>query len=195
MAMPDDKLAAWLMKKARRQPLVRSLSALEGFVTATVVGPSLPNPFIPLCAAVGVRPDVLYAPPGPSMAALAAAVVRFNDLGETLRVEGERFKPSFISKSGGGVDPRPWCQAFYAAVQLNQKAWKTLLDLDNTLHGLLLPILIYCVDDNGHPVLGPPRPGPETASFIEHEAHLDIAPVLCAIRDHYHTTHYADHDG
>lgn len=188
MAMPDDKLTAWLVANTKRRPLVRSLPALDGFVAAMVVGPSLPNPFIPLCAAVGVSQNVLNAPSGPAMAALAAAAVRFNELGETLRIEQERFKPRFITRADGGVDPRTWCQAFYTAVQLNKKAWQALLEPNSSLHGLLLPILIYCVDDDGRPVLGPPRPGPETAAFIEHEAHLDIPLVLCAIREHYNTT-------
>lgn len=186
LAMPDDQLADWLLTKINRRPLVRSLSALEGFVTAVVVGPSLPNPFIPLSAAVGVTPDVLDEPPNPAMAALAAAVVRFNELGETLRVEGERFKPRFIAKAGGGIDPRPWCQAFYTALLLNQKLWKPLLNPNHNLHGLMLPILIYCIDSKGRPVLGPPRPGPETAAFIEHEAHQDIPAMVNAIREHHH---------
>lgn len=41
------------------------------------------------------------------------------------------------------IDPRPWCQGFYAAINLNIKKWKRLLDLNNPNHGLLLPILIY----------------------------------------------------
>ncbi|GAC1580640.1 MAG: UPF0149 family protein [Sphingomicrobium sp.] len=192
MAMPDDKLAAWLTANTKRRPLVHSLSALEGFVAALVVGPSLPNPFVPLCAAVGVSYNVLNAPPGPGMAALAAAAVRFNELGETLRIEQERFKPRFITKANGGVDPRPWCQAFYTAVQLNIKAWQALLAPNSSLYGLLLPILIYCVDDEGRPVLGPPTPGPETAAFIEHEAYLDIPLVLSGIREHFQATRSSD---
>jgi len=49
--------------------------------------------------------------------------------------------------------------------------------------GLLLPILIYCVDKKGLPVLGKPRPGPETAHFIENEAYLDISAVVPAIKE------------
>ena len=58
-----------------------------------------------------------------------------------------------------------------------------MLDLGNINHGLLLPILIYCVDKKGNPVLGKPRPRPETAHFIEHEAHLDIALVIPALKE------------
>ena len=33
-------------------------------------------------------------------------------------------------------------------------------------HGLLLPILLYCTDPLGRPMLGPPREGPETEQFL-----------------------------
>jgi uncharacterized protein len=31
-------------------------------------------------------------------------------------------------------------------------AWAPLLDLGNINHGLLLPILVHCVDDQGRPL-------------------------------------------
>ncbi|MGX5845176.1 hypothetical protein ACWGTI_31445, partial [Mesorhizobium sp. ArgA1] len=71
-------------------------------------------------------------------------------LGEEL---GEKARPASTTKPSGGIDPRPWCQGFYAAMTLNIKRWKRLLDLKNPNHGLLLPILIYCVDKKGRPVL------------------------------------------
>jgi len=86
-------------------------------------------------------------------------------------------------KADGGIDPRPWCQGFYAAMNLNMKDWKPILNRGNIHHGLLLPILIYCVDKKGLPVLGKPRPGPETAHFIENEAYLDISAVVPAIKE------------
>ena len=53
-------------------------------------------------------------------------------------------------------------------------------------HALLLPILIYYVDKKGLPVLGKPRPGPQTERFLENEANLDIAVVIPAIKElHY----------
>ncbi|RWD39542.1 MAG: hypothetical protein EOS36_33495, partial [Mesorhizobium sp.] len=60
------------------------------------------------------------------------------------RYRPQDFAPRFATKPGGGIDPRPWCQGFYAAMNLNIKCWKRLLDLKNPNHGLLLPILIYC---------------------------------------------------
>ena len=98
----------------------------------------------------------------------------------------------FATKANGNIDPRPWCHGFYAAMQLNKKDWKPLLDLGNVNHGLLLPILIYCVDKKGNPVLGKPRPGPETAHFIEHEAYLDIALVIPALKELNNESRYGN---
>jgi uncharacterized protein len=197
-AMSDAELAAWLLVKINRRPLARSLPALKGFLTAVVVGPSLPNPFIPIFAALGLASDAYEDASSPEFAALSAAVVHYNRIATILSERPADFEPCFTAKPGGGVDPRPWCQGFYSAVELSRKPWRPLLDLNNHLHRLLLPIFIYCKDKKGRPVLGPLRPGPETATFIEDEAHKDIASMVAAIREHHHTTWYdkpvpADH--
>ena len=57
-----------------------------------------------------------------------------------------------------------------------------LLDLSRIDHGLLLPILLYCTDPLGRPMLGPPREGPETEQFLR-ETYQDIPLVIPAIRD------------
>lgn len=59
--------------------------------------------------------------------------------------------------------------------------WRPLLDLSRTDHGLLLPILLYCTDPLGRPMLGPPREGPETERFLR-TAYHDIPLVIPAIR-------------
>jgi uncharacterized protein len=45
--------------------------------------------------------------------------------------------------------------------------------LSNINRGLLLPILLHCVDDQGRPLLGPARKGRDTAEFLRN-AHSDI---------------------
>jgi hypothetical protein len=60
--MPDAKLELWLNSSARRRPLVRTLSALDGFLTAGVVGPRLPNPFIPMFASLGLTARAWHTP-------------------------------------------------------------------------------------------------------------------------------------
>jgi uncharacterized protein len=48
-------------------------------------------------------------------------------------------------------------------------------------HGLLLPILLHCVDEQGRPLLGPPRKCCETEEFLRN-AHADIPDVVEAMR-------------
>ena len=48
-----------------------------------------------------------------------------------------------------------------------------LLELNSINRGLLLPILLHCVDDQGRPLLGPARKGRDTAEFLRN-AHSDI---------------------
>src|SRR3974390_746447 len=64
-----------------------------------------------------------------------------------------------------------------------------LLDLSNINHGLLLPILLHCVDDHGRPMLGPPREGRETEEFLRN-AHTDIPMVVQAMRRYWMPTRY-----
>lgn len=188
--MSDIKLEAWLSVSSRRRPLVRTLPALEGFITAVVVGPSLPNPFIPIFAALGLTARAWYNPTPAESGALGAATALHNRIANLLSESPEDFAPRFTSKPGGGIDPRPWCQGFYDAVEFSRDAWGDMLDVDHSLFGLFLPIFIYCKNEKGRPVLGPPRPGPETATFIEQEAHKDIAQAVASIREHHHVKWY-----
>jgi uncharacterized protein len=71
---------------------------------------------------------------------------------------------------------------FLAGMRLRLHAWEPLLDLNRVDHGLLLPILLYCVDPSGCPMLGPPREGPETKEFLR-TAYQDIPLVMPAIRE------------
>lgn len=189
--MPDAKLEVWLNSSARRRSLVRTLPALDGFLTAGVVGPSLPNPFIPIFAALGLTARAWHNPTPAESAVLGAVTAHHNRIANMLSERPEDFAPRFTKKPGG-IDPRPWCQGFYEAVDFNREAWGDILNVDNSLFGLFLPIFIYCKNDMGLPALGPPRPGPETAAFIEHEAHTDIASVVVALRQHRQRTYHHD---
>jgi uncharacterized protein len=64
-----------------------------------------------------------------------------------------------------------------------------LLDLSSINHGLLLPILLQCIDDQGHPLLEPARKGRETEEF--RNARTDIPTVVEAIRQYWMPIRYA----
>ena len=67
------------------------------------------------------------------------------------------------------------------------KAWAPLLDLSNINHGLLLPILLCCVDDQGRPLLGPARKGRDTAEFLPNAYRAAIE----AMRQYWMPTRFA----
>jgi uncharacterized protein len=75
-------------------------------------------------------------------------------------------------------------------MRLRLSAWAPLLDVSNIHHGLLLPILPHCVDDQGRPLLGPPRKRRETEQFLRN-AHADIPVVVEAMRQYWMPTRYA----
>lgn len=183
MALSDEALEAWLAVKTNRRPLVRTVSALDGFVTAAVIGPPFPDPQYWICPAVGLPFDVLANGTELEHAVFASVARVHNRINETFFNRPEEYAPRFAQKADGGIDPRAWCRGFYAAMNLNLRDWKPLLSRGNIHHGLLLPILAYCVDRKGVPVLGKPRSGPETAQFFENEAYLYIPLVVPAIKE------------
>jgi uncharacterized protein len=67
-------------------------------------------------------------------------------------------------------------------IRLRFEACRPLLDVNRIEHGLLLPILLHCLDPFGRPVLGPTREGPETEAFLRSACH-DIRLVIRKIRE------------
>lgn len=75
-------------------------------------------------------------------------------------------------------------------MRLKLLAWTPLLDASNVNHGLLLPILLPCRDDQGGPLLGPPRSGRETKKSPRN-AHADIRAAVEALRQYWMPIRYA----
>ena len=170
------------------------MSALDGFVTAALTGPPFPDPQHWICPAVGLPYDVLTNGTELEHAVFASVAVVHNRINETFFNRPHEYAPQFAMKPDGRIDPRPWCQGFYAAMNLNMKDWKPILNRSNIHHGLLFPIFIYCVDKKGLPVLGKPRPGQGTERFLKHEAYLDIPLVVPAIKDLHDTIRYPSYN-
>ncbi|MER9714628.1 UPF0149 family protein, partial [Mesorhizobium sp. M0174] len=134
MALSDEALEAWMAVKINRRPLVRTMSALDGFVTAAVTGPRFPDPQDWMCPLMGLPRDVLAKGSATDRAVFASVARIHNRINETLFDRPQDYAPRFATKPRGGIDARPWCQGFYAAMNLNIKKWKRLLDLNNPHH-------------------------------------------------------------
>jgi uncharacterized protein len=75
-------------------------------------------------------------------------------------------------------------------MRLRISAWAPLLDASNVNHGLLLPILLHCRDDQGRPLLGPPRRSRETGDFLCN-AYADIPAAVEAMLQYWMPIRYA----
>jgi uncharacterized protein len=187
VAMPLDKLDLWL--QGRTGAAASNLSMLDGFVTAIVAGPVSMDPPEWICPLLGVEIDAFNHGGTPEFAAISAVAVRHNTIVETLSNAPKTFEPIFARKSNQDIDAGPWCEGFYAAMKLRLSAWAPLRNLADINHGLLLPILIHCVDEQGRPMLGPQRKGPETEQF-RRIAYQDIPAVVEEMRQYWMPTRF-----
>jgi uncharacterized protein len=179
-AMSLDQLDAWF--NALNPPAeADGASMLDGYVTALVVGPCSIPPDEWFVDLLGERGRIATAY-GKTLAGITAIAARFNATSEGLSTAPTQHAPIFEKTDDGLVLPQPWCMGFLSAMRLRLEAWRPLLDLNRVNHGLMLPILLYCVDALGGPMLGPPPEGAKTAEFLR-TAYHDIPLVIPAIRE------------
>ena len=188
-AMPLDDLDRWLRGRADRRPAATGIHMLDGYVTAIVAGPVSLDPPDWICPLLAVDADAFNHGGTPEFAAISAVAMRHNDISNTLSTTPNQFRPMHRRKANGDVDARPWCRGFHAAMQLRMSAWAPLLDLSDINHGLLLPILLHCLDEQGRPLLGPTKKGREGKEFLR-TAHADIPAVVEALRQYWMPIRY-----
>ena len=158
---------------------------LDGYVAAIVAGPVSMSPLDWICPLLAIDADAFNHGGTPEFAAISAVALRHNEISQILSTTPSQFAPMHRRRINGDVDPRPWCQGFYGAMRLRLSAWAPLLDTSNVNHGLLLPILLYCRDDQGRSPLGPPR-----VDFLRN-AYADIPAAVEATRQHWMPIRYA----
>jgi uncharacterized protein len=179
-AMSLEQLGAWL-QTLESAPRVDGASMLDLYLTAIIIGPCSIPPDEWFVHLLGERGRIATAT-GAVLAAITTIVARFNAISEGLSLAPSKHAPLFEKAGAGLALPHPWCIGFLSAMRLRFDEWGPLLDLSRIDHGLLLPILLYCTDPLGRPMLGPPRKGPETEQFMC-TAYQDISLVIPAIRD------------
>jgi uncharacterized protein len=189
VAMPLDQLDRWLAGRSDKGAMAADIHMLDGYVTAIVVGPESISPPDWICPLLGIDANAFNYGGTPEFAAISAVAVRHNEISDTLSTAPDRLAPLHRHKPNGDVDARPWCRGFYAAMKLRLFAWAPLLDTTNAYHGLLLPILLFCVDHEGRPLLGPTTKGKEGKEFLR-SAHTDIPAVVEQLRQLWMPTRY-----
>lgn len=181
-AISLDQLDAWL-RTLRPPARVDGASMLDGYLTAIIIGPCSIPPDEWFVDLLGERGRIATGT-GNALAAITAIVARFNAISEGLSTAPQRHAPLFEKTDEGLALPHTWCTGFLGAMRLRLEQWRPLLDLQQIHHGLMLPILLYCNDPLGQPLLGPPREGPETEEFLR-TAYQDIPLVIPEIREYW----------
>jgi uncharacterized protein len=123
---------------------VEGVSMLDGYLTAIIIGPRSIPPEQWFDDLFGARGNIAVAS-GTMLAAITSIVARFNAISEGLSAEPPRHAPIFRKTDEGLAVPHLWCMGFLAGMRLRMDAWERLLDLSRVDHGLMLPILLYCV--------------------------------------------------
>jgi uncharacterized protein len=169
-AMSFEQLGTWMDARAKsspgaRHPQTRSLSMVDGAVSAVVAGPVSMMPEEWVCPLLGVDPDD-FNHDTETFSAIAATLMRHNEISETLSTKPETLAPVFVQLANSQIDVRPWCMGFLLALKLRLRDWSRLLTPARAEHRLLLPILSNCVDDRGRPFL-PPAMNTESTHFIQ----------------------------
>jgi len=187
-AMSLAELERWLQDRTERRPVATSMPMLDGYVAAIVAGPVSISPLDWICPLLAVDADAFNHGGTAEFAAISAVVQHHNAISNTLSMAPQLFKPIFRSKPGGGVDVRPWCHGFYAAMKLRLLLWSPLLSFDKPDHHLLLPVLLFCAGDDGRPVV----PGTDEAVVkrLRHQAPDDIPAFVEGIRQYWMPTRY-----
>ena len=147
VAMPLHKLDLW--PQGRAGAAATNLSMLDGFVTAVAAGPVSMDPPEWICPLLGIGIDAFNHGGTSEFAAISAVAVRHNVIVETLSNAPKTFEPIFARKPNRDIDAGSWCEGFYAAMKLRLSAWAPLGNPADINHGLLLPILFHCLDDQG----------------------------------------------
>ena len=148
---------------------VEGVSMLDGYLTAIIVGPRSVPPEEWFDDLFGERGHIAAAS-GTMLTAITTIVARFNAISQGLSTAPDRHAPIFRKTDDGQALPHLWCMGFLTGMRLRMDAWQ--------------PLLLYCVDPSGQPMLGPPREGQETEEFLR-TAYQDIPLVVPAIRDFF----------
>ncbi|MER9452086.1 UPF0149 family protein, partial [Mesorhizobium sp. M0254] len=82
--LSDEALEAWMASKTDPRPLVRTMSALDGFVTAAVTGPRFADPQDWMCPLMGLPRDVLAKGSATDHAVFASVARIHNRINEML---------------------------------------------------------------------------------------------------------------
>jgi len=177
-ALPFDDLEDWLAAQpdiARRNWTV---SAIDGFCAALVVGPERIGTDAWLRVIFG--PSLPTTPMG--LGAVQAVLQHHDAISHMLRLDrGRRWTPLYMRTDDGTVLAQPWAAGFMFAVKRWPDAWRPMFQRGDQT-ALMLPILTCAEIEEVEKLLAG-----QPAEMREHigRAYHHIPEAVCAIRDYW----------
>ncbi|MBP2233487.1 uncharacterized protein J2847_006826, partial [Azospirillum agricola] len=130
--LDTSDLEAYLRARGRVAPVSR-LDALDGYLTAVLIGPKFIDPSIWLGQLLGER-VLLAAEETREHRAIQAVAHHHNRLSETMAQLPYLYRPQLPPHRNGGLDPMFWSLGFLAAIRLAPRAWKSVTNPDKPEH-------------------------------------------------------------
>jgi uncharacterized protein len=158
------------------------ISMLQGYLTALLIGPDLPDPDEWLAAVWGEGPQARHFAVRAEADEVVDLVVRFyNELANELTQKAQDFDPIlYLDEESGQQVCRPWCLGFVLGAALREDMWLDLID-DAEQNLALLPIL-DCADEGQRAALE--EEGEDLALF-EDDLSDQLGDCVLAIREYW----------
>jgi uncharacterized protein len=182
--MTDARLADLLANAPAARP-VRSLAALDGFLTALFIGPRFVEPPEWIAELLGDHAFCADATT-PEAAAIQAFVVRYNHLSQTLSVQPELYQPLLARRQDSSLDAGSWIAGFIAAIKPRAGDWRDVFDVSGVERGLLLPLYLHGAGRSG--LLDA---SPMGKALLDQTGEL-IRPMVIAVREFWLPRRVAD---
>lgn len=158
------------------------ISMLQGYLTALLIGPDLPEPEEWLTAVWGEGSQARLFTVREEADEVVDLVVRFyNALADELVQRPQDFDPIlYLDEESNQQICRPWCLGFVLGAALREDQWLTLID-DQEQNESLLPIL-DCADEGQRAALE--EEGEDLAQF-EDALSEQLADCVLAIQEYW----------
>ena len=145
--LTDAELEAFLL--ARRSTM--TLMALDGYLTAILIGPKFIDPRLWLGRLVGEAALMADADTREHLA-LQAVVHHHNRLSTTFVDQPGHYRPMVKPHRYGGIDLLDWGLGFISGIELAPRPWKKVTDPRQPGRALVEPILTLAIGSRALPL-------------------------------------------
>ncbi|WLE00802.1 UPF0149 family protein (plasmid) [Agrobacterium leguminum] len=135
----DDEAFEAFIREQRPVPPVWSMSGLDGYLTALIIGPKFINPYvwIPLFAGEGAMASPMETT---EHQAVQTLVAEYNRISATLAESPKEFRPRFNKLDAHSYDGAEWYRGFLIGTRFAERTWRPVLRGDPITGDIIAPI-------------------------------------------------------